>query len=145
MSIKSYYRWALLLPLAVPALASPLLLVQSMPPLLVAVLWFLFWSVLIGGIPYVVFATAFLLWMRRLPEHRVRTGILLSPLVYAAVLFTCLTLFLLVDGSLANSAESLGGVVMLGLLFGYGYVGLAELGRAVLRPGSAGVGHVPVL
>jgi hypothetical protein len=145
MSIKSYYRWALLLPLAVPAIASPLLLVQSMPPLLAAVVWFLFWSVLIGGIPYVVFATAFLLWMRRLPEHRVRTCILFSPLVYAAVLLTCLTLFLLVDGALASSTDSLGMIVTFGLLFGYGYVGLAELGRAILRPGSPGVTHVPAL
>ena len=145
MSIKSYYRWALLLPLALPALAWPLLLVRSMPPLLVAVVWYLFLSVLIGGIPYVLFATAFLLWARRAPDHRVRMGILLSPLAYAAVLFICLTLFLLVDGTFANSSDSLGGMVMFALLFGYGYVGLAELGRAILRPGSGGAEHVPAL
>jgi hypothetical protein len=137
MSIKSYYRWALLLPLVVPALASPLLLLQPLPDVLGAVMLYLVWSLLVGGIPYLLFAAAFLLWMRRAPEDHVRTAVLLSPVIYSAVLATCLVLFLAVDGSLASSAESLTYMTGFGLLFGYGYVAIAEAGRVLLRPRHA--------
>jgi hypothetical protein len=132
MSVKNYYRWALLLPLALPALASLLLVMEPRAPGLVLVLMYLSWSLLIGGVPYLLFAAGFLVWMRRVPEGRVRAGVLLSPLVYAVVLLICFTLFLVVDGTLANSMEFLGVLVVFAVLFGYAYVALAEAGRALL-------------
>jgi hypothetical protein len=132
MPVKNYYRWALLLPLAVPALASLLLLVEPRSPGLGLVLMYLFWSLLIGGVPYLLFAAGFVVWMRRAPEHRLRAGILLSPLIYAAVLLVCFTLFLVVDGTLVNSVEFLGTLAIFAVLFGYAYVALAEAGRALL-------------
>lgn len=135
MSVKSYYRWALALPLLVPALASPLALLDAGGVVGVA-LFFLFWSVVIGGVPYLLFAGGFLLWMRRVPEHRVRRGILLAPLAYTAVLLACFALFLVIDGTLANSSDSLGSLAVFSLFFGYLYVILAEAGRAFLRPGQ---------
>ncbi|HEY0015066.1 MAG TPA: hypothetical protein VGC13_02065 [Longimicrobium sp.] len=142
MPVKNYYRWALLLPLAVPALASPLLLLEPKAPGLVVVLMYLFWSLLFGGVPYLLFAAGFLVWIRRAPEHRVRAGVLLSPLVYAAVLLVCFTLFLVVDGTLVNSAEFLGMLAIFAVFFGYAYVALAEAGRALL--GAAPVRAEPV-
>lgn len=137
MSVKSYYRRMLALPLLLPALTLPLQWVQSLPGVLEAFVFLMTWSLLLGGIPYLLFATGFLLWMRRVPEGRVRIGILLSPLVYTCVLVVCLTLFLLVDGTLAHSSDSIGGLVLFGLLFGYAYVAIAEIGRLMLRPGTA--------
>jgi hypothetical protein len=136
MSIKSYYRWALALPLLLPALATPLLMADRLPGVLGAVVMYLFWSMLVGGIPYLLFATGFLLWMRRAPERRVRMGVLLSPLVYTPVLLAYLVAFLLIDGTIGNGWDSLRMFGAFGLLFGYGYVALAELGRLLLRPGT---------
>jgi hypothetical protein len=133
MSVKGYYRRALVLPLLVPALASPLALLE-LKGALGAALFFLFWSVVIGGVPYLLFATGFLLWMRRVPDERVRIGILVSPLVYTGVLIVCLTLFLLVDGGLDSSSDSLGAFALFGVVIGYVYVALAEAGRAFLQP-----------
>lgn len=144
MSVKSYYRWTLLLPLLVPALASPLSLLESRGGL-GAVLFFLYWSVIIGGVPYLLFAAGFLVWMRRVPDERVRIGILVSPLVYTAVLLVALTLFLLVDGAFPSSGDSLGFFAVCSLVIGYFYVALAEGGRAFLRPGTAPAAPAPAV
>lgn len=145
MSVRSYYRWALALPLLVPALAWPLTLLNPLPGGLAVVAMFLFWSMLVGGVPYVLFAAGFLLWMRGRSDDRVRRAILAAPLLFAVWLAICLTAFLAVDGTLARSRESLGMITVFGLLFGYAYVGLAELGRALLRPGAAQSAPAPAV
>lgn len=137
MSARSYYRWALALPLLVPALLSPLMLLDPAPAGVRVVMLFLSWSVLIGGVPYVLFAIGFLLWMRGRPNHAVRKGIYMSPLVFAVWLMVCLSLFLAVDGTLGSSSEFVGLFAIFGVVFGYGYVGLAEVGRALLFPIAA--------
>jgi hypothetical protein len=133
MSMKSYYRWALVLPLLLPALAWPLALFNPLPPVLAAVAMYLFWSVLIGGVPYLLFAIGFLLWTRGASGERVRRGILVSPLVYTAVLMACFTALRWVEGNNPSNGDSLLFFAVFGLLFGYGYVGLAEVGRVLLR------------
>lgn len=137
MSVGTYYRWTLALPLAVPALLSPLMLVgDDLPDPLRTLLGLLFYSVIIGGVPYVLFAAGFLGWMRGKSDREVRVAILVAPLLYTAVLFICLTLFFALD-DLSRAYEALGALTAFACLFGYGYVGLAELGRAVLRPGES--------
>lgn len=144
MSVKTYYRWTLLLPLLVPALAWPLLNLLSSGFAGMAA-YLLFLSLLIGGVPYLLFAIGFLLWMRDASDARVHRGILLAPVVYTAVMVVCLTLFLLVDGTFSNSSDSLGTFVGFALAFGYGYVALAELGRLLLRPGTAPAEPAPAV
>lgn len=137
MSIKSYYRWALALPLLLPVLATPLLMADDrLPDVLGAVLMFLFYSMLIGGIPYLLFATGFLLWMRRASDDRVRTAVLLSPLLYTLVLLAWLAAFTPFDGPFGDSLGALGVFAAFGVSFGYWYVALAELGRLLVRPGA---------
>lgn len=139
MPLKSYYRWALLLPVVVPALTLPLIpVVDSLPPLAVVALIYLWWSMLLGGIPYLLFAGAFLAWMREQPDARVRRGILLAPIAYVLVLAVCTALFLVVDGTF--SWETLGLVAAFGLAFGYAYVAIAEGGRLLVRAGGASAG-----
>jgi hypothetical protein len=101
--------------------------------------------VLIGGVPYLLVATGFLLWTRGASEERVRRGVLVAPLVYAGALVVCLTLFLLVDGTAMNSSDSLGMFALFALLFGYAYVGLAKLGRLLLRPSAAPANPAPAV
>jgi surface polysaccharide O-acyltransferase-like enzyme len=146
MSIKSYYRWALALPLLLPALATPLLMADDrLPGVLGAVVMYLFYSMLIGGIPYLLFATGFLLWMRRAPDDRVRTAVLLSPLLYTLVLLAWLAAFLPFDGPIGDSLAALGVFAAFGVSFGYWYVALAELARLLLCPRTARMVPAPAV
>ena len=132
MTTRTYYRAALLLPIAVPALFSATMLLEDKPPLLAGIHLYLFGSMLFGGIPYVLFALGFLLWSRGRSDHQLRAGVLAAPLVYAVLLMICFAAFLALDGTLRGiSVWALGG---LGVAFGYAYVILAELGRLLLRP-----------
>jgi len=142
MSIRSYYRWALLLPLAVPLVASALLLFPERP-LADAVVLYLYWSLMIGGAPYLLFATGFLLWSRGRSDGELRRAVLVSPLVYAAVLTASLAVFLAVDAGLGNNLEFLAGMAGFGIAFGYGYVLLAEVGRRILHPAAATAKALP--
>lgn len=130
MSLKTYYRRALLLPVVLPFLAYPLLLLGDGVGSGTIMLQY---SLVIGGIPYLLFAGGFLLWMRGRTERAVHVGILLSPLVYAMVMMTCLTVFLGADGMFQSGLEMLGIAGAFSLLFGYAYVALAEAGRVLLR------------
>jgi hypothetical protein len=135
VSVQSYYRRALILPVLVPVLATLLLLLgEALPPELIGIGYFLYWSLLIGGIPYLLFAGGFVLWARGRSDREVRRGILLAPLVYAPVLMACFLAFLALDGT-PGSAQQVWMLGAFGVLFGYGYVILAELGRVLLRPG----------
>lgn len=135
MSVRGYYRWALLLPVALPVLMLPAFALEF--DVLTGVALWLGWSLLFGGVPYLLFAMGFLLWTRGRTDAQVRLGILLSPPAYVAVLVPCLALFLAVDGNLSGSLGFLGMVAAFGLGFGYGYVTLAEIGRLLLRPAAA--------
>ncbi|HVH11973.1 MAG TPA: hypothetical protein VM759_02920 [Longimicrobium sp.] len=143
MTIRNYYRAALLLPLAVPAFFSLGLLVEHKPALLDGIMFYLYGSLLFGGIPYVLFAAGFLRWMRGRTAREVRTAILIAPVVYAVVLMLCLLVFLLVDGTLGQNWNTIWSMGGFGVVFGYAYVLLAELGRLILRPGYTLVPDVP--
>jgi hypothetical protein len=134
MSLKTYYRRALLLPVVLPFLVYPLLLLSDGVASIAIMLQY---SLVIGGVPYLLFAGGFLLWMRGRTEREVHVGILLSPLVYALVMMACLAAFLGADGKFQSGLEMFGIAGGFSLLFGYGYVALAEAGRVLLRPGGA--------
>jgi hypothetical protein len=146
MSIGSYYRGALVLPLLLPALTLPVSLLDvRVPDGLGVVAFLLYWSLLIGGIPYVLFAAGFLLWSRGRSDGEVRRAILLSPLSYAAVLMVCVVGFFAVDSSAFwNDVDDVGTLGVVAVLFGYAYVLLAELGRVLLRPGQPAPAPQPV-
>lgn len=136
MTLRNYYRIALLLPVAIPAALSPLMLLDGGPLLLRGLLVYLYGSLLIGGIPYVLFALGFLLWMRGKPDAQVRRAVLVSPLVYTAVLVAGYFAFLWLDGTLGNGEDAAAALIGFGVAFGYAYVAIAELGRLILRPGE---------
>lgn len=143
MTIQTYYRAALLLPLAVPALFSLGLLVEDKPALLGGIMFYLYGSLLFGGIPYVLFAVGFLRWMRGRTTREVRAAILLAPVIYAVLLMLCLFVFLIVDSTLGQNWNTIWSMGGFGVVFGYAYVLLAELGRLILRPGYTLVPDAP--
>jgi hypothetical protein len=88
------------------------------------------------GLPYLLFAGGFLLWMRGRSGREARNGILLSPLVYAVVMMACLAAWMAALGMFHGGLAMIGLAGAYSLLFGYGYVALAEVGRVLLRPDS---------
>jgi hypothetical protein len=133
MSIRSYYRWAMAMPVVLPLLATGVLMVSPRDGDLGIILFYLFGSLVIGGGPYLLFAAGFLLWTRGRSDGEIRRVVLLSPLVFTGVMTVCLALFVAVDSGSANG-DFLGASTAFGVVFGYAYVLLAEIGRLMLRP-----------
>lgn len=136
MSIQNYYRWSLLLPIALPGVSLLLGLVDEprIPGGVGVFLTFLFYSMLIGGIPYVLFAIGFLLWSRGRDADSVRTAARVSPFLYTVVLMACFVAFAAWNGDLGSdrTGEAMATIGGFALVFGYGYVALAELVRHLL-------------
>lgn len=138
MTLQGYYRRTLALPLLLPVLTLPLMRAEArLPEGLAVPTLLLYGSLLIGGIPYALFAVGFLLWMRGRPDHEVRGGILLSPIAYAVMLMICAVTFLAIDTPMAwNDLDVICALGAIAVVFGYAYVLIAELGRVLLRPGG---------
>jgi hypothetical protein len=138
MTVRDYYLRALFLPLAVPVLATPLLLMGEAAATVAVMLQY---QVLIGGIPYLLFVGAFLLWSRGRPDGQVRRAILLSPFVFAGMIMVLCLGLAAVTGAMWLSMMW----ILLGyaLILGYGYVALAELGRVLMRPHGEPPGPLP--
>lgn len=132
MTLQTYYRWALLLPLALPALAMTALLTEYRPMLL-------FWlggSLVFAGVPYLLFAIGFLLWSRGRAAEELRRAVWMAPLVFALVLAGCGVVYVFATGGGGGQAWSgLQPLPGIGVVFGYAYVLLTEAVRLVLRPG----------
>ena len=149
MDLKSYYRRAVWLPIVVPLPASGVLLGLADAGLPVGGLFgfvgfVLLWSLILGGVPYLVFLTIFLAWMNEATEAQVRREVLRAPLRFASVMCTILFPFALSDGGGPGYALMWWmGAACLGV--GYAYVGLAELVRRLLKVRPAGPEPWPAL
>lgn len=139
MTLRSYYRWALLLPFVVPMIVAPLAYRTPAGTDLRAVGYILGYSVVLGGLPY----AAFVLWQLRRMRDRTDAQLVramwLAPLGYAALMTVTALVVILIAGALdevlllrVGIATSLYlGAMAVGL--GYVYVLLAEAGRLILR------------
>lgn len=130
MSIHTFYRVCIWLPMLVPAV---LLLVASVLNLHLAsgpVLGeFLVYSLLYGGIPYAVVAAVATIWVGRQREESIRRVMYRAPLLMTAVFVPlALVLGLVVGGVTPFAAVAVLGAVVI-LLLGYGYVALTVLLR----------------
>lgn len=143
MSIRSYYRWALLLPLVLPLISFGV--IQLWPRQGSAVAYMVYGSLWVGGVPYVLFALGLLAWSRGRTDDQMRRAILLAPPIFTAVLLVCLVVFQVVDGNLSRGTDFFATAAGCGLAFGYGYVALAELGRLLLRPHPAAPATTPAV
>ena len=123
MSIQTFYRLCIWLPILVPAvlIVSARLLtfrLASGP----VIFEFLAYSLLYGGMPYAVLAAVATWWVGMKDEEQIRHVMFRAPLLMLAV-FVPLELMLgLVAGELVPFAAVAGLGALVILLLGYGYV-----------------------
>src|SRR5687768_8208086 len=128
MSIHTFYRVCIWLPILVPAVllvsARVLTLRLASGPV---ILELLVYSLVYGGIPYSVLAVVATWWVGRQGEERIRHIMYRAPLLMMAV-FVPLSLM---TGFAVGTLEPFVAVAVLGsvviLFIGYGYVGLTVL------------------
>ena len=94
MRVTTYYRWSLVLPLCLPiavilALVPLAPYLNSMPVPLTTPIMVLVWSLLAGGVPYVISACALWFWMRGKSERGLRRITYVAPLVMIGVYALC--------------------------------------------------------
>ena len=143
MQAISYFRLSLAVPLLVPLFAvafNPLNHVVSGSSEATANTWltgFLPLSLIFGGVPYLVFAGAVLLWSRGRTARAIYGLSFVSPLLFTAVFVTLWTSFILIAEGIPGGFEDVltaGGyyaLICVGL--GYVYVALVHAMYAVLR------------
>jgi len=129
--VRRKYQFLLALPFLVPLLLSPLWLLSGENGVGGVILVFFFYSLLIGGIPYLILAIAMVWWMRNKEERSIRICLLLSPLLMIACTAVCLAIYTFVADAQPTLRETieeyLEGMLFVSvfiLLFGYLYVAL---------------------
>ncbi len=143
MRAVNYFRLSLAVPLLVPVLAVALTLlnqiVSGSSEATEITRWtaFLVFSLLIGGLPYLVFVAAVVLWSRGKSARAIHRLSFVSPPLFAAVFVTLWVPFVLIADSspyafdAALTSASYYAAFCLGL--GYVYVALIHGAYAVLR------------
>jgi hypothetical protein len=140
MTPERFFRLSVALPLAIPALAvtgSLALRTIGSPggDALGAASAVLLASVIIGGLPYLVVALPLLRSLRGRSVGAYRRLSIVAPILYAAVLTFCLTVYFYVEGTSAGvrgSFETALGFAAYAIAFGYFYVLLTHLLYALL-------------
>jgi len=129
MRVTTYYRWSLALPICLPLAVilalAPLTLVQdSVPFPLTAVLVVFVWSLIMGGVPYLILAGGLWFWMRGKSERGLRRITYLAPLVMIGVYALCLVALSLALGLGPEPWESTLGFMALSAvsILGLGYL-----------------------
>ena len=136
MTLRGYYRRALLLPIAVPLLFAPgLWFVDRLPIAHGVLLVSLLVSPLVGAVPYLIFVLLLRRRTRGWPDRRLRRIALVAPLLFAPLLAAVLLPVAWFErGSFWSAAELVGGwCVPFALALGYVYVAIAEAGRVLLQ------------
>ena len=134
MSVQAFYQLAIWLPLAVPSVALVLVAVTGVRPagLLDVPFELLIYSLIYGGIPYLVAAIGATIWIDRRPEADIRRLALRAPFwVLAAWIPLCAYVAIR-----AGSPRMFLGLIALGggaiIALGYAYVALAFALRSLL-------------
>ena len=87
MNIIRAYKLSLLLPIIVPILFAPaLFFIRSIGESGATVLMTILYSLVYGGIPYLILVGILLFWMRGKDETQIRRALLLSPLLMLVIL-----------------------------------------------------------
>jgi hypothetical protein len=136
VTLRAYYRRALLLPIVVPLLFAPGLLFTDRLPLGLGVLLIsLLVSPLIGAVPYLIFILLLRQRTRGWSDRHLRRIALVAPLLFAPLLGAVLLPIAWYErGSFWSAAELVvGWCVPFSLVLGYLYVAIAEAGRIVLE------------
>jgi hypothetical protein len=147
MSASVFYRFAVWLPLLIPATVATLTHVLGVQPThltISKVIQVLLISGIYGGSPYAILASYATWWIDNKPEHEIRRRALAAPLWMLGLWFLCVILI----GLLSGRSEMFLGLLALGtaavLVLGYGYVGLVFMLRRLIRVSNPEDGHLTV-
>ena len=135
MTVKTFYRVSLALPIALPLIALPFWFLNRSGN---AVVFFLMGSLYLGGLPYLIAALGVLRWMRGKNEEQVRRASFLAPLIVLPICWLCWAVFFLVTlgETSSNWVESVFYVAYFSLfeiVIGYAYVAVVHVGLQLFR------------
>jgi hypothetical protein len=130
MSVIRAYKLSLLLPIIVPILLAPaLFFIRSLGESGATVLMTILFSLVYGGIPYLILVGILLFWMRGKDEKQIRRALLLSPLLMLVIFQVYAGLWIaFLSEATPKINQFMGSLIILSpfvLLFGYIYVGIA--------------------
>jgi hypothetical protein len=136
------YKYALFLPILVPILVAPILYfgLQSLGEKLGLIIIIIFYSGIVGGIPYLLLAIGLAVWMKEKSEREIRKALIISPIIMAgftAILVVVLRFVPSDQLDVLRSASGFFGVlavltIFIGI-FGYAYVCIAFTIARVVR------------
>lgn len=139
MARRTFYRLALGLPLVVPLLLWGAMYVFPMSDADATILLTFLYSLMIGGLPYLVFAVGFGWWMRDKSPTAIRRATMWAPVFFMPVLMGVVAVVAIVgalrkgtavDSEFVQYAGMFTLVLLLGVLVvGYFYVGIVEGAR----------------
>lgn len=129
----------LILPL-VPLAASPTPMNFPGGGVLGFIVFVLLFSLILGGVPYLLFLIGAFVWMRDKDADQVRVMVNLSPVIYGGVLFGCAAVFgtagAIMQGDAGTMAAGFGIGMFLSIFaffLGYVYVGCFNLVFVIYR------------
>lgn len=131
MTQKTYYLFALTMPLWLPLAVFPLWRSQSFLGLGV----YLFCSLIYGGVPYVVFLIGVLVWARNKTGAAIQRTTVFLPVLFALWQPIALLIFSILEGSSRelNVAPFFLLFALFAFVIGYAYVVIAAFGCAFLK------------
>lgn len=135
MKAKSYFQLSLLMPLVLPLLlyVAGVASFQGWGAVALIVVY----SLLLGGVPYVIFLAGALAWLRGRDARAARRLTLAAPPIFASVFTGCAMLLVLIQilqlGEIRVGTSFVVAGCVIGLILGYAYVALAHLGFYLLR------------
>lgn len=130
MNVIRAYKLSLLLPIIVPVLFAPLLFfIRSIGERGATALMIIVYSMVYGGIPYLILVGILLFRMRGKDEPEIRQSLLSSPLLMLVVFQICAGLWIaFFSEAKPKIGQFMSSLIIMSpfiLLFGYVYVGLA--------------------
>ena len=148
MTYRTYYRLALLLPFVFPLLLGPF---HSHTPItnnysfinIASTIRIIsMYSILYGGIPYIILVGFMLFWISNKNERQVRKIFYFLPVLFIPVFSTFLLLFFIImDGHLTASLKAIPGLTYAFgiwiLIVGYFYIALIQCTYLILKSKGA--------
>lgn len=131
-----YYRLALVLPVAVPVAALPVMLLAPPRSMAAGAAAYAVYSLYFGGVPYLVLVVGLLWWSRDRPVAEVRRAILAAPAAMLPLQWVWTAVYAVLEEGPTGPGAVAGAAVFLSwwvLGFGYAYVALVEGVAAVRR------------
>lgn len=130
--MRAFYRWSLLLPILLPAVALALAFITPNNSLLLPIIGMLLASAIYGGAAYVVLALSLLVWMRGRSDGEISRVAWFAPVLMLfaeAIVLPLQAVLFDNDFALPNSEGAFSAVAFLSmvvLILGYFYVVLLK-------------------